>query len=217
MNRKGILWILLSVMMISGGGISYYYWYQGAHYVTTEDARIQGDSYRVMPQIAGEIMQIHVEEGDVLRQNDAVAEQDAANMDPSMVSHAMLRAPIDGTVIKVYMRKHEMGTPGQPVAMMMDMNHLYVSANIEETDIERIKPGQQVDIVLDALSGKSVTGKVRKIGKASNSTFSLIPATNASGNFNKVTQRIPIEITINQPKDIELIPGTNVEVKIHVT
>lgn len=83
-------------MIISGGGISYYYWYQGAHYITTEDMCVQGDSYRVMPQIAGEIMQIHVEEGDVLRQNDAVAEQDAANMDPSMVSHAMLRAPIDG-------------------------------------------------------------------------------------------------------------------------
>ncbi|WP_153945137.1 HlyD family secretion protein, partial [Acinetobacter baumannii] len=82
---------------------------------------------------------------------------------------------------------------------------------IEETDIQRIKPGQQVDIVLDALNGQSITGKVRKIGKASNSTFSLIPATNSSGNFNKVTQRIPIEISINQPKDIELIPGTNVE------
>ncbi|GEN34522.1 MULTISPECIES: HlyD family efflux transporter periplasmic adaptor subunit [Aneurinibacillus] len=217
MNRKKILWILLSAMIISGGGIGYYYWYQDAHYVKTEDARIQGDQYRIMPQIAGEIMRIHVEEGDILRQNDAIAEQDPANMDPSMVSRSVLRAPIDGTVVKIYTKEHEMGTPGQPVAMMMDMNHLYVSANIEETDISKIHPGQTVDVTLDALNGKTITGKVRKIGKASNSTFSLIPATNTSGNFNKVTQRIPVEITINKPKDMELIPGTNVEVKVHIT
>ncbi|ERI09086.1 HlyD family secretion protein [Aneurinibacillus aneurinilyticus] len=216
MNRKSLLWILLLAMIISGGGIGYYYWYQGAHYVKTEDARIQGDQYRVMPQIAGEITQIHVEEGDVLRKNDVVAEQDPANMDPSMVNRSILRAPIDGMVMKIYMKQHEIGSPSQAVAMMMDTNHLYVSANIEETDIAKIRPGQMVDITLDTLNGKTITGKIRKIGTASNAVFSLIPATNTSGNFNKVTQRIPVEISINKPDDMELIPGTNVEVKVHI-
>ncbi|AMA71517.1 MULTISPECIES: HlyD family efflux transporter periplasmic adaptor subunit [Aneurinibacillus] len=217
MKRKMLLWILLLAMLISGGGIGYYYWYQGTHYVKTEDARIQGDQYRIMPQIAGEIMRIHVEEGDVVQENDAIAEQDPANMDPSMVSRSVLRAPISGVVVKVFAKEHEMGAPGQPVAVMMDFKHLYVSANIEETDISKIHPGQKVDITLDAANGKTITGKVRKIGKASNSTFALIPATNASGNFNKVTQRIPVEISIDKPDAVELIPGTNVEIKVHIT
>jgi multidrug resistance efflux pump len=216
MNRKKILWTLLAAMVLSGGGIGYYYWYQGTHYVKTEDARIQGEQYRIMPRIAGEITKIDVEEGDVVQQNDAIAEQDTANMDPSMINHAVLRAPVSGTVVKVFAKEHEMGTPGQPVALMIDMNDLYVTANIEETDIAKIHPGQTVDVTIDTLGGKEITGKVRKIGQASNSTFSLLPAVNTSGNFNKVTQRIPIEVAINKPEGVELIPGTNVEIKIHI-
>jgi len=98
---------------------------------------------------------------------------------------------------------------------MADMKNLYVSANIEETDINRIKLGARVDITLDTIEGESIQGKVRKIGQASNSVFSAIPATNTSGNFNKVTQRIPIEIALNVPDGLTLIPGTNVEIKIY--
>lgn len=217
MKRKLVLTILLAAMIISGGGIGYYYWYQGAHYVKTEDARIQGDQYRVMPQISGEITHIDIQEGDTLQKNEAIAEQDVSNMDPSMIDKSIIRAPISGNVIKIFSKEHETAAPGQAVALMVNMDEVYVSANIEETEITKIKEGQVVEISVDTLDGKIIAGKVRKIGQAANSVFSLIPATNTSGNFNKVKQRIPIEIAVNKPEDMELIPGTNVEIKIHIS
>lgn len=217
MRRKIVLSILIVLLVISGGTLGYYYWYQGSHFVKTEDARISATQYKVMPQITAELNHIDVEEGDVLKRNEPIAEQDVSGLDSSMISKSVLRAPIDGTVLKVYSKEHEIGTPSSPVAIMADMNDLYVSTNIEETDINRVKAGQVVDVSLDADGDYTIQGKIRKIGEASNSVFANIAATNTSGNFNKVTQRIPVEIALNVPKDMKLIPGTNVVVKIHTS
>ncbi|MDQ1232639.1 multidrug resistance efflux pump [Paenibacillus sp. SORGH_AS306] len=209
--------ILIVLLVISGGTLGYYYWYQGTHFVKTEDARISATQYKVMPQITAELNHIDVEEGDVLKRNEPIAEQDVSGLDSSMISKSVLRSPIDGTVLKVYSKEHEIGTPSSPVAIVADMNDLYVSTNIEETDINRVKAGQVVDVSLDADGDYTIQGKIRKIGEASNSVFATIAATNTSGNFNKVTQRIPVEIALNVPKDLKLIPGTNVVVKIHTS
>jgi len=216
MKRKLILLILLALFLVSGGGLGYYYFYQGTHFVKTEDARISGDQYKVMPQISAEITRFDVEEGETLAQNEAIAEQDVSNIDPSMINKSVIRAPINGTVIKLLVKEHEIAAAGQAVALMLNMDELYVSANIEETDITKIKVGQLVDVSIDTLDGIVIPGKVRKIGEASNSIFTLVPAVNTSGNFNKVTQRIPIEIAIAKPDGTKLIPGTNVEVSIHI-
>lgn len=217
MKRKIILSILIVLLVVSGGTIGYYYWYQGAHFVKSDDARITADQYKVMPQITAEIDHIDVEEGDVLKRNEPIAEQNVSGLDSSVISKSVLRAPIDGTVIKIYSKEHEIASPSSAVAIMADMKNLYVSTNIEETDINRIKPGELVDVTLDADGDHVIQGKVRKVGQASNSVFALIAATNTSGNFNKVTQRIPVEIALNVPDGMTLIPGTNVEVKIHTS
>ncbi|HHY74379.1 MAG TPA: HlyD family efflux transporter periplasmic adaptor subunit [Bacillus bacterium] len=216
MERKKSLIVILILIIGSGIGIGAYYWYQGAHYVKTEDARIAGTLYKVSPQISGEIENVYVEEGDVVQENQTLAEQNPANLDPSMINKAIIKSPINGTVVKVYSKKKEIASPSQPLALVMDMNSLYVSANIEETAINKIKEGQDVFVSLDLLGGKKLKGKVSKIGKATNSTFSLLPAINTSGNFNKVTQRIPIEVVIFKPADLELVPGTNVVLKIDI-
>ncbi|MFD1992083.1 efflux RND transporter periplasmic adaptor subunit [Paenibacillus nicotianae] len=215
MKKKIILIILLVLLVVSGGALGYYYWYQGSHFVKTDDARISADQYKVMPQLTARLDHIDVEEGDILKKNEPIAEQDVSGLEASDISKSVVRAPIDGTVLKVQSKEREMGSPSAAIAIMADMKNLYVSANIEETDINRIKLGARVDITLDAIEGESIQGKVRKIGQASNSVFSAIPATNTSGNFNKVTQRIPIEIALNVPDGLTLIPGTNVEIKIY--
>lgn len=215
MKKKIILIILLVLLVGSGGALGYYYWYQGSHFVKTEDARISADQYKVMPQLTARLDHIDVEEGDVLKKNEPIAEQDVSGLEASDLSKSVVRAPIDGTVLKVQSKEREIGSPSAAIAIMADMKNLYVSANIEETDINRIKLGARVDITLDAIEGESIQGKIRKIGQASNSVFSAIPATNTSGNFNKVTQRIPIEIALNVPDGLTLIPGTNVEIKIY--
>lgn len=217
MSRKWMLILILMVIVVGGLGVVGYYWYENTHFVKTEDAHVDGDQYRVIPQISAEIVHQDVQEGDTVTQNEAVAEQDTANLDPSLIDKAVLRAPVTGTLVKWYYKEHEMATPGQAVALIMDMNNLYVTANIEETSIDKIRLGQPVDITVDAMGGEVLQGIVKEIGKASNSTFSLLPAVNTSGNFNKVTQRIPVKIAIvNKPANVQLIPGTNVEVRIHI-
>ncbi len=216
MKRKSILLVLLVLLVGSGGGLGYFYYYQGTHFIKTEDARITGDQYKVMAQISEKITHIAVEEGDILGHDEVIAEQDVPNNDPSMISKSFIRAPINGTVIKLLAKKHEIVSAGQPVALMINKDDLYVSASIEETAIKNVQLGQIVDVSIDALDGLTIPGKVRKIGEATNSTFSLVPAINTSGNFNKVTQRIPIEIAIAKPEGMKLIPGTNVVVKIHI-
>jgi len=216
MKKKIILVVLLVLFVISGGTIGYYYYYQGTHYVKTEDARLAGEQYKVMAQISSKVTSFAVEEGEILAKNEAIAEQDVANIDASMISKSVIRAPIDGTVIKLLNNENDFVAAGTPVALMMNMDELYISANIEETEIQKIKVGQEVDITVDALDGAPISGKVRKIGEGSNSVFSLVPAVNTSGNFSKVTQLIPIEIAIAKPADMKLIPGTNVVIKIHI-
>ncbi|MFJ5624893.1 HlyD family efflux transporter periplasmic adaptor subunit [Peribacillus loiseleuriae] len=216
MKRKIVLIVLLVLLVLSGGGLGYFYYYQGTHFIKTEDARINGEQYKVMPQISAKITDITVEEGDILEQDEVIAEQDVTTNDPTMLSKSLVRAPISGTLIKLLVKENEIVTAGQPVALMINQDELYVSANIEETNIKKIQVGQIVDVSIDALDGSTISGKVRKIGEATNSTFSLVPAVNTSGNFNKVTQRIPIEIAIAKPESMKLIPGTNVVVKIHI-
>ncbi|HJV46491.1 MAG TPA: efflux RND transporter periplasmic adaptor subunit [Bacillota bacterium] len=216
MKRKAILYIILILMIVVGGGIGYYYWYQGSHYVSTEDARIDGDTYRVMPRISGKLTSLQMKEGETVLADQIVGQQDTVNLTTGLLDNANLRAPITGTVMKTLAKEGEVVSPGQPIALVVDKSHLYVSANIEETNINRIKLGEVVEFTIDSFPGHTLYGKVTEIGNGTNSSFSLLPAVNTSGNFTKVTQRIQIKMSIDDQQGLALSPGMNVFLKIHV-
>jgi multidrug resistance efflux pump len=98
--------------------------------------------------------------------------------------------------------------------MMIDPKKLYISANIEETKVGRVQPNQVVDITIDQFKGEKLSGKVKFVGEAANSAFSLLP-TSTSGTFTKVVQRVPVKIGFDQHAD-KFLPGTNAVVKIHI-
>jgi multidrug resistance efflux pump len=216
MKKKFVLTLLLALLVIAGGGIGYYYWYEGTHYVKTEDARVAGDIYRIMPRISGKITSLQIAEGDTVVADQIVGQQDTMNLATNMLDNATLRSPISGTVIKLLAKEGEVVAPGQAVAMVIDESKLYISANIEETELSRVKLGQKVAVTVDAFPDKRLSGHVEEIGEATNSTFSLLPATNTSGNFTKVTQRIPIKISIDDSDGTDLSAGMNAVIKIFV-
>lgn len=216
MKRKLVLYFILFLLVVGGGSIGYYYWYQGAHYVTTEDARITGDIYRVMPKMTGKLTGLTVKEGDTVMADQIVGQQDTTNVATNLLENSVLRSPITGTVIKTQAKEGEVVSTGTSVALVIDENKLYISANLEETEIGRVKLGQKVDFSVDAFPGKTLSGHVMEIGKATNSTFSLLPSTNTTGNFTKVTQRIPIKVAIDDTAGLHLAAGLNVEIKVHV-
>src|SRR5204863_1179086 len=103
---------------------------------------------------------------------------------------------------------------GQPIYALIDPGQISVRANVEETKVARVQPGQWVEVHIDALD-RSFDGRVEAITPASAATFSLLPAQNVAGNFTKVTQLVPVKIELERP-DPRLMIGTSVEVKIRV-
>ncbi|MZQ82200.1 HlyD family efflux transporter periplasmic adaptor subunit [Paenibacillus sp. 5J-6] len=216
MKRKLILIIILAVIVISGAYIGGYYWYQGANYVATDNARISGDIYRVMPRIAGKINTLGIKMGDTVVADQIVGQQDITNLSNSLLDQASLRSPISGTVIQTSAKVGEVVAPGQSIAMIVDKNALFVSADIDETKIQKIHVGQPVSIDIDTYGKTEFQGKILEIGQATASTFSLLPTTSSSGNFTKVTQRMSVKISIDDHKGLDLAPGMNAAIKIHI-
>jgi membrane fusion protein (multidrug efflux system) len=112
------------------------------------------------------------------------------------LSFTVLKAPYDGVVGNVAVQKGDLVTPGQRLAALVPVDRLYIDANFKETQLAGIKPGAEVDIEVDALDGHPIKGRVASIAPASGSVFSLLPPENATGNFTKVIQRVPVRIEI---------------------
>ena len=213
-KRKKLMIIILIVMIGALGGIGFYYWYDNNYFVSTDDARVTGDFIKVSPQISGKLLEFNLEEGDKVSQDQIMGRQEMTSLPDTNVEQSIIRAPINGIVIKKIGNVGEIEAAGQSLAMIVDPQKLYITANIEETKLGKVKQGQTVDITIDQIEGKTLTGKVKYVGKASNSTFSLLP-TSTSGTFTKVVQRVPVKIEFDKVNS-ELLPGTNAIIKIHV-
>lgn len=136
-----------------------------------------------------------------------------------------LTAQLDNTVIKaaesgiIDAKAAEVGqiaVPGMTLFNIVDLNHVWVSANVEETYIGKIKDGNMVEVAVDAYPGVKFAGQVIELGSAAGSQFSLLPAENASGNFTKVTQRFEVKIKVDSQQNYILKPGMSSVVTIHV-
>lgn len=90
----------------------------------------------------------------------------------------------------------------------MDPAKIYITANIDETKLERVEPGQKVDVTLDLYGNKKFTDTVRTVGQAAAAVFSLLPSS-SGGNFTKVVQKVPIKIYLDSPGGVKLLPGIN--------
>lgn len=213
-KRKVIIFSVLIIMALAIAGVGSYYWYQNTYYVSTEDAKITGDIVRVTPQIAGKLLEFNTDEGQLVQKGQILGRQEMINLPDSNLEMAIIRAPITGLVLKKQGNIGEVVTPGQPLAMLVNPDKLYINANIEETKLEQITPGEKVDIVIDEFPDKNFSGKVDSMGQATAATFSLLP-TSTGGNFTKVVQKIPVKIELGKT-DVKLRPGTSAVVKIHI-
>jgi membrane fusion protein (multidrug efflux system) len=131
------------------------------------------------------------------------------------LDHTTVTSPIDGIVAKKVANIGEVIKVGQTIAVIVDLNTVWVEANLEETKVEHVRLGQTVDVKVDAYPGTKFTGRVANIGAAAASEFALIPENRSAGNFTKVTQRIPIKIEVINPT-FQLRPGMMVVVGIDV-
>jgi membrane fusion protein (multidrug efflux system) len=133
----------------------------------------------------------------------------------TQLANTVIMAPFSGIIARRWVLNHDVVSPGQAIYSMFDNKHVWVTANYEETKLRNIRPGMRVEISIDAFPGQRIAGKVESIGRSTASEFSLIPASNASGNFTKVTQRVPVKIAIEPgPAAVSLLPGLSAYTRI---
>jgi len=131
-----------------------------------------------------------------IRQRDATLKGAELNL-----SYTKIYAPADGYISK---RSVEVGNqiqPGQPLMAIVPLNDIWITANFKETQMERVKPGQKVRIVVDTYPGKAFYGKVESVQAGTGAVFSLFPPENATGNYVKIVQRIPVKIILDRGTD----------------
>jgi membrane fusion protein (multidrug efflux system) len=124
-----------------------------------------------------------------------------------------IKSPAKGVVDRTFIEIGEYVTPGQRLMLVHDPDRIWIEANVKETEVRRLVIGQPVQVSVDAYPDESFSGKVEKIGNTATSAFALLPSPNPSGNFTKITQRLPIRIAIDQRQG-RLRPGMMVEIKI---
>ncbi len=126
-----------------------------------------------------------------------------------------IRAQFDGVIDSTFVEAGEYVGPGARLLIYHDPNVIWIDANVKETDFSRVKLGAPASVTVDAYPQLKVNGKVTRVGEAATSQFALLPSPNPSGNFTKITQRLPIRIEIDQ-QDGLLRPGMMVEVSVDV-
>jgi len=132
------------------------------------------------------------------------------------VSYTKVMAPEDGRASRLTVHPGQLVTIGQPVIQLVP-TRTYVVANFKETQVGKMRAGQEAEIEVDAYGGRKFTGKVESISGGTGASFSLLPADNATGNFVKVVQRVPVRIAWeNLPADVPMRAGLSADVTVTV-
>lgn len=133
------------------------------------------------------------------------------------VADTSICAPFSGTVGNRRVQAGQYVRPGSVLMALIPLNDVWVEANFKEVQLARMQEGQQVEIEVDAFPDHRFTGRIQSLSPASGAEFSLLPPENASGNFTKIVQRIPVKIMVDKSShpDKKLLPGMSVEVSIN--
>jgi multidrug resistance efflux pump len=211
-TRIGLAVILVLALLAAAAFVAYYI-LDTRNYVTTDNAQIDGNQITVNAPTSGTLIDWRGQQGAQLRKDASVGrvQMQGGFVQPQMV----IRAPADGVVAVDNGVEGAYVTAGTQLAVAYDGSAIYVTARVDETDIDDVQVGRLVDISVDAFPDAGLTGRVLEVKSGAAGVFSLFPQANTSGNFQKVTQVIPVKISIDDLKGLGLVPGMNVTVKIH--
>ncbi|PTH23397.1 HlyD family efflux transporter periplasmic adaptor subunit [Staphylococcus arlettae] len=213
MKKMILINVITIVVLVIIGVVGFHFYNQATSYVTTENAKVDGDQIKISAPANGKIESFDVKNNDKLEKGDKVAEI-AAKGEGGQAQNTSITMPQDGTIVKKDALKGAMAQAGTPIAYAYNLDELNVTANVDEKDIADVEEGKDVNIKLDGEDAE-LKGKVEEVGKATASSFSLMPSSNSDGNYTKVSQVVPVKISLDSKPSKNVVPGMNAEVKIH--
>jgi multidrug resistance efflux pump len=222
-TRGMVVFIIVAVIVLGGLIIGVYLGYENCKYYSTDNAYISAALVPVTVYTSSQIISLDVSYGAYLERGQRIATvglprpsnpADVLGSKDTPMGRAAIESPVDGYVAAIWQYPGAIASPGAPIVTIYDVSSTWVMANVTEAQLYRIEPGQDVQITVDALGGTRLKGKVLGIAGATAATFSLLPQNNTTGNFVKVAQVVPVKISVENPANYVLIPGTSVEVKI---
>ena len=207
------LFVILGLAVLVGLAFLARYLIDTSNYTTTDNAQVDGNQISINAPTSGTLLDWRGQVGASLRQNASVGriEMQGGYVQPQMV----IRAPADGTVAVDNGVPGTYVTAGTQLAVAYDKQGVFITARVDETSVGDVRVGAPVKLDVDAFPNADLTGHVSEIQTGSAGVFSAFPQSNSSGNFQKVTQVIPVRITFDDTKGLALAPGMNVTVKIH--
>jgi multidrug resistance efflux pump len=212
-RTKIALTVIIVIALVATGGLVGSWAVTNSLYVSTDNAQIDGVQLLVNAPTSGTLVNWSVDMGSTLTAGQEVGRiaVQAGYMQPEVT----VRAPASGIVAVNNGVNGAFVTAGTQLAIAYDPSAVFVTARIDETKINDVHVGQVVDIAVDAYSGTPLVGRVVEIKTGAAGVFSLFGQSNTTGNFQKVTQVIPVKIAIDDRSGLALVPGMNVTAKIH--
>jgi multidrug resistance efflux pump len=213
MRRIILINVLVVLAIVVIASVVGYLLYNNYYFYSTDDAQVTGKVVNIVPTMSGTLNSLTVQIGDYVSANQVIGTVQITGSN----AIANLTAPFSGLIVQVPGVVGQTVTPEVAVALEVDPSSVNVTAYVDESAIKSVSVGQFVEIHVDAYSNTSFTGQVSQIVGAAAGQFSLLPTQdNASGNFTKVSQRIPVIVTLDSNPGQALMPGMSAEVKIHL-
>jgi membrane fusion protein, multidrug efflux system len=184
---------------------------QNAQAAQSRNASAQATILRDTAVLASAMRQVDLLKAELAQTEAAAARASALQRQAELnLGYTTIVAPIDGVVGNRTLRTGQFVQAGTQLMSLVPASGAYVVANFKETQLTHVHEGQKVDIAVDMFPGQMVHGHVDSLAPASGQEFALLPPDNATGNFTKVVQRIPVKIALDRDATIELRPGMSV-------
>lgn len=213
MKKMVLINIITIVVIVIVGIVAYMLFHNATSYVTTDNAKVDGEQIQISSPASGQIKSFDAKQGEKMKKGDKVAEVMAQSQSGETKSMD-IKMPQNGTIVKTSGMEGSVAQAGSPIAYAYNLDDLYITANIDEKDVSKIEKGDKVDVSIDG-QDSDIDGKVQQVGEATAASFSLMPSSNTDGNYTKVSQVVPVKISLDSVPSKDVVPGMNAEVKIH--
>lgn len=212
-STRRALAIIAALAVLAALGFGGAYFLYTRNFVSTDNAQVDGNKIAINAPATGTLIDWRGQQGAQLTPNKLVGrvKLGSSGAQPQVT----INSPGTGTIAVNNVVAGQWVTAGTELATAYDLRKIYVTARIDETNIAGVQLGAPVDLSVDAYPGAPITGVVTEIEGAAAGEFALFPQQNSTGNFQKVTQVIPVRVAFTNTDGTYLVPGMNVTVNIH--